>query len=96
MSEDKTNLNTPLSVNEFDDFAISLIDALKGVDDIFAVAEIKGVLITPELTELLRFVGISCKQMEDKALFGWTDTVINSKKYRKELYDKPYKQSGDN
>ena len=41
----------------------------------YAVAEVENLMITPELEELMRFVGISTKQSGTRALFAWTDAV---------------------
>ena len=64
-----------LTLEELDEFVIALLEALKGVDDTMAVAEVKSILITNELRELLLFVGISSKQIGRDAIFTWTEAT---------------------
>lgn len=69
---------TPLTPEELDAFVIAIITALKGTEDSSAIAEVKNLLITPALTELLLFVGVTPKQADSSALFAWTE-VVNTK-----------------
>ena len=72
-----------LTLEQLDGFVVDLIEALKTIDDTFAVAEVSGVLLTTELKELLLFVGITSKQTKESIIFTWTETLekLNHKEY---------------
>jgi hypothetical protein len=65
----------PVQEEYLDGFVVSLLEALKSAEDPYAVAEVKGLLISTALEELLLFVGISAKQSGTSALFGWTEHI---------------------
>jgi len=68
----------PVQEEYLDGFVVSLLEALKGAGDPHAVAEVKGLLLSTALKELLLFVGISAKQSGTSALFGWTEHINKS------------------
>jgi hypothetical protein len=68
-------VNNKIPAEELDTFVVSVIEALKDAKDKFAVAKIKNLTITDDMRELFLFVGISSKQVENAALFAWTETV---------------------
>lgn len=74
----KLSSTAPVPLEGLDDFVMAMIEALKGAEDPYAVAEVENLMITPELEELMRFVGIATKQSGTRALFAWTDAVNNS------------------
>jgi len=76
MKPSKASTNTkPVELEQMDEFVVALITALRDSGDPLAVAEIKKLLITPALEELLRFVGITAKQSGTTALFTWTEAI---------------------
>ena len=72
-----------LTLDQLDQFTIDLLDALKAIDDVHAVAEVGGIILTNELKELLLFVGITSKQVGTSVIFTWTEALenINHKEY---------------
>ncbi|MCI4435778.1 MAG: hypothetical protein JHC33_03060 [Ignisphaera sp.] len=75
MNDKKTVSSAPVAPEQLDGFVMSMIEALKEAEDFYAVAEVENLLITPALTELLLFVGITSKQSGTRALFAWTGAV---------------------
>ncbi len=69
---------SPMDPELLDGFVVAIIDALKKVKDPYAVAEVKDLMITTPLEELLLFVGITSKQSGTTALFAWTEAVNTS------------------
>ena len=67
---------TALTLEQLDEFVVSLLEALKDINDPAAVAEVKDIILTNELIELLLFVGITSKQVGDIAIFTWTDAIV--------------------
>ena len=65
----------PVAPENLDKFVMDMIEALKEAEDAYAVAEVDRLLITPALTELMLFVGITCKQSGTRALFAWTEAI---------------------
>lgn len=61
----------PVPAELLDSFVVSIIDALKKAKEHGSIAEVKDVLITTDLRELLLFVGIVSKQCGTKAQFAW-------------------------
>ena len=55
----KLSSTAPVPLEGLDDFVMAMIEALKGAEDPYAVAEVENLMITPELEELMRFVGIA-------------------------------------
>jgi hypothetical protein len=75
MKEKDPSALPEIAQSELDDVVVEMIDALKKAGTLYAVGSLKNTLLTPDLKELLMFVGISSKQADNRILFAWTEAI---------------------
>lgn len=75
MKEENQSALPEIPPAELDEVVVEMIDALKKAGTLYAVGSLKNTLLTPDLKELLLFVGISSKQANNRILFAWTEAI---------------------